>query len=173
MISKKIILTGSFGVGKTSLFNRFLYSKFDEKYLTTIGVKVDKKVIEIDGKELNLLIWDIAGEISQNKVPNSYFLGTSGIIYVFDLTRPITVKNLETDLEHLRKLSPGVTIKTVGNKKDLVTAEQIRKFEEVTGVEYDFLSSAKTGENVEEIFTALGKSLLDSVIPSSSAPRPL
>jgi len=85
MISKKVIITGSFGVGKTSLFNRFLYSKFDEKYLTTIGVKVDKKVINIDGQDLNLLIWDIAGEISQNKVPHSYFLGTSGVIYVFEL----------------------------------------------------------------------------------------
>ncbi len=164
MISKKIILTGSFGVGKTSLFNRFLYSKFDEKYLTTIGVKVDKKVITVNGKELNLLIWDIAGEISQDKVPNSYFLGTSGIVYVFDLTRPITVKNMETDLEHLRKLSPGVTIKIVGNKSDLVTPAQVAEFVETTGIEYDFLTSAKTGETVEEVFTAIGKNLLDKPV---------
>ena len=90
MIKKKVILTGSFGVGKTSLFNRFVYSKFDEKYLTTIGVKVDKKSLTIEGEEVTLLLWDIAGEISQDKVPNSYFLESSAVVYVFDLTRPST-----------------------------------------------------------------------------------
>jgi small GTP-binding protein len=75
MISKKVILTGSFGVGKTSLFNQFIFNQFSDKYLTTIGVKVNKKVINIGGEDLSLLLWDIAGEVSQDKVPTSYFLG--------------------------------------------------------------------------------------------------
>jgi len=160
MISKKVIITGSFGVGKTSLFNRFLYSKFDEKYLTTIGVKVDKKVINIDGQDLNLLIWDIAGEISQNKVPHSYFLGTSGVIYVFDLTRPITAKNLNSDLEYLKKIAPGISIKVIGNKQDLVSEQDVKDYIETTGVAFDFLTSAKTGKNIEELFFSLGKDLI-------------
>lgn len=164
MISKKVIITGSFGVGKTSLFNRFLYSKFDEKYLTTIGVKVDKKVIEVDGQELNLLLWDVAGEISQDKVPHSYFLGTSGVIYVFDLTRPITAKNLEADLKYLRKISPGISIKVIGNKKDAVSEEEILDFTEKTNVKYDFLTSAKTGENIEDLFNSLGKDLIGDTV---------
>jgi len=164
MISKKVIITGSFGVGKTSLFNRFLYSKFDEKYLTTIGVKVDKKVINIEGQDLNLLIWDIAGEISQDKVPHSYFLGTSGVIYVFDLTRPITAKNLVSDLEYLRKIAPGVSIKVIGNKRDLVSEEGIKDYIEATGVSFDFLTSAKTGENIEELFFSLGKDLISNAV---------
>lgn len=164
MISKKVIITGSFGVGKTSLFNRFLYSKFDEKYLTTIGVKVDKKVVEVDGQELNLLIWDIAGEISQDKVPHSYFLGTSGVIYVFDLTRPITIKNLETDIEYLKKIAPGISIKVIGNKRDLVSEQDVEDFVASTNVSYDFLTSAKTGENIEELFLSLGKDLISDAV---------
>ena len=70
MISKKVILTGSFGVGKTSLFNRFIYQEFNDKYLTSIGVKVNKKQIKVEDKEVSLLVWDIAGEISQDKVPS-------------------------------------------------------------------------------------------------------
>jgi len=164
MISKKVIIIGSFGVGKTSLFNRFLYSKFDEKYLTTIGVKVDKKVINIDGQDLNLLIWDIAGEISQDKVPHSYFLGTSGVIYVFDLTRPITAKNLVSDLEYLKKTAPGISIKIIGNKRDLVSEQDVKEYVETTGVSFDFLTSAKTGENVEELFFSLGKDLISDAV---------
>jgi len=122
-IKKKIILTGSFGVGKTSLFSRFIYSEFDEKYLTTIGVKVDKKTINIDDDtNLNIMLWDIAGEVAQDKVPLSYFLGTSGIIYVFDLTRPMTYNNILADIEYLKNILPEAIIKVIGNKKDLVTA---------------------------------------------------
>lgn len=160
MISKKVILTGSFGVGKTSLFNKFLYNRFSEKYLTTIGVKVDKKAIGIDGTEVSILLWDIAGEVSQDKVPNSYFLGASGIIYVFDLTRPSTFMNMSSDIEYLKKILPGVIIKIVGNKMDLVTPEHLTQLETEIPILYDILTSAKTGDHVEKLFYSLGKDLL-------------
>mgnify|MGYP000232890210 CR=1 FL=1 len=112
MISRKVILTGSFGVGKTSLFRRFISGTFSEKYITTIGVKVDKKVVEVNGEEVSILLWDIAGEVSQDKVPKSFFLGASAIIYVFDLTRPSTYANIEKDLNILDKILPdaGATV---------------------------------------------------------------
>jgi len=161
MISKKVILTGSFGVGKTSLFNQFIYSKFSDKYLTTIGVKVNKKVIEIEGRELSILLWDIAGEVSQDKVPVTYFLGASGLIYVFDLTRPSTYKNLESDIAYLKEMVQGGVIKIVGNKKDLVDDEKIAATKEEIAIPWDLITSAKTGENVEELFAEIGKALLD------------
>lgn len=160
MISKKVILTGSFGVGKTSLFNQFVYNRFSDKYLTTIGVKVNKKVIKIGDKDLSILLWDIAGEVSQDKVPVSYFLGASGIIYVFDLTRPTTFKNIQEDLDYLKGLLPNSSIKVVGNKKDLLTEEEINQVIKEVPVDITMTTSAKTGANVEELFLDLGKELI-------------
>lgn len=161
MISKKVVLTGCFGVGKTSLFNRFIYQKFSDKYLTTIGVKVDKKVIEIHGKKLSLLIWDIAGEVTQEKVPQSYYLSSSAIIYVFDLTRPSTWLNIQADLDYLRKLLGEILIKVVGNKLDLVSESQVQDLKMEIPVSWNLLTSARTGENVENLFHDIGVSLLE------------
>jgi small GTP-binding protein len=160
MISRKVILTGSFGVGKTSLFNQFIYSKFDEKYLTTIGVKVNKKSIIIDDQEISILLWDIAGEISQDKVPVSYFLGASAMIYVFDVTRPSTQINLTNDINFLEKMLPDGIIKIVANKKDLVDEAQLATILASVSKPVDIATSAKTGENVEEFFTALARELM-------------
>jgi len=161
MTSKKVILAGSFGVGKTSLFNQFIYSKFDDKYLTTIGVKVNKKVINVDDQELSVLLWDIAGEVSQDKVPVTYFLGASGVIYVFDLSRPTTFKNISDDLNYLKGILNGGVIRLVGNKRDLITDEQLSKIKKELEIPFDIATSAKTGENVEQLFEDLGRSLLD------------
>lgn len=161
MISKKIILTGSFGVGKTSLFNRFIYQQFSDKYLTTIGVKVNNKTIKIDDESISMMVWDVAGEVSQDKVPVSYFLGASGIIYVMDLSRPLTFVNLESDIQFLRDLLPNGTIIIVANKKDLVTEEQLETIRQELARPFDYSTSAKTGENVEELFIEMGKRLLN------------
>ena len=160
MISKKVVITGHFGVGKTSLFNRFLTNTFNEKYLTTIGVKVDKKTIVIDGEEIALILWDLAGEVSQEKVPRSYFSGASAVVYVFDLSRPATYSRLDDDLRYIRSLLPYVLIKKVGNKKDLVNDETLKKIHAETHP--DFFTSARTSENVEELFRGIGKKLLNS-----------
>lgn len=142
------------------MFNQFLYEKFSDKYLTTIGVKVDKKVVEVAGRKISLLIWDIAGEVSQDKVPKSYYLGSSALIYVFDLTRPSTWLNIESDIEYLKKLLSGIIVKVVGNKIDLVHADQLAFIQSELAVPWDILTSAKTGENVEELFLTISKSLL-------------
>jgi 50S ribosomal subunit-associated GTPase HflX len=102
----------------------------------------------------------IAGEISQDKVPSSYFLGASGIIYVTDLSRPMTFKNLESDYNYLRELSPLGLIKIVGNKRDLVSDAQITELSKELPRGIDYLTSAKTGENVDQLFFDLAKSLL-------------
>jgi len=140
MLSRKVILTGSFGVGKTSLFRRFINNSFSEKYITTIGVKVDKKVVEVHGQEVSILLWDIAGEVKQDKVPKSYFLGASAIIYVFDLTRPTTYKNIAVDMDILKNILPDSIVKVVGNKADLLDNERaIEKVREELKVPADII----------------------------------
>lgn len=158
MISKKIMLAGNFGVGKTSLFNRFIHNTFDERYLTTIGVKVDSKVVDLrDDEKMKLMIWDIAGEVSQTKVPQTYWLGASGILYVFDLTRPTTFERIDTDIAFLREKLPNCVIKLIGNKKDLVDADRIAAVE--SRFKVDAITSAKTGEMVEDVFLSLAQDI--------------
>lgn len=160
MLSKKVILTGSFGVGKTSLFNRFISDQFDEKYLTTIGVKVNKKEIRANDTDVALLLWDIAGEIAQDKVPTSYFLGAAGVIYVFDLSRPSTWQNIASDLEYLQSLLPYAVFRLVGNKKDLLAEADFASIAAKLPAQWDILTSAKTGENVETLFRQLAADMI-------------
>jgi len=159
-VSKKVILLGLFGVGKTSLIKRFVHQKFDEKYITTIGVKVDKKILSIHGVQLSMLIWDIAGESSQQKVPASYKLGSNGIIYVFDVSRPSSFQNIKEELKALSDLLPNVPIQVVANKTDLLSEIQVEKVVNDIGLTNIIRSSAKTGEGVEQAFEALGRAVL-------------
>lgn len=158
MKSKKIVITGHFGVGKTSLFNRFISNTFSEKYLTTIGVRVDKKMVQVDGEDISLIIWDLAGEVSQEKVPRSYFLGASAVIYVFDLSRPATFSRLADDLQYIDTVLPDVLIRKVGNKKDLVDEATLADIH--TQTQPDLFTSARTGENVEELFMDIARALV-------------
>ena len=160
MISKKVILTGSFGVGKSSLFKRFIEDKFDDKYLTTVGVKVNNKTLTIDGEQINFLVWDIAGEVRQDKVPPAYFLGAAGVIFVFDLTRPYTSEFIDQDIEFLKNLLPYAVVKIVGNKKDLLTEEELESRLKLLPRPCDAITSAKTGEQVEELFRSIAKQML-------------
>ncbi|MFN3785315.1 MAG: Rab family GTPase [Thiothrix sp.] len=90
MIQKKVCLLGAFSVGKTSLIRRYVDSLFSDKYLTTVGVKIDKKCLQVDGRDITLMIWDIAGEDDLTNIRTAYLRGMSGYILVIDGTRPHT-----------------------------------------------------------------------------------
>src|ERR1700761_9488856 len=91
MQKKKICLLGSYGVGKTSLVARFVHSMFADKYQTTVGVKIDKKVLEIDGQDLALMLWDMAGEEDGAPVRLNQATDASGYLLVADGTRGKTL----------------------------------------------------------------------------------
>jgi len=158
-IVKKVVLVGHFGVGKTSLVKRFVEQKFSEKYLTTIGVKIDKKEIVIGDNLVKLMIWDIAGESAAVKVPKKYLSGAHGIIYVFDLTRSETYENIQSDLFEINKSLIDSELIVLGNKSDLVDQHEIQKVKSAIGLDFK-LTSAKTGDHVEESFTQLAKALI-------------
>lgn len=163
MIQKKICLMGSFSVGKTSLIKRFVKSMFDDKYHTTVGVKIDKKVMEIKGHDITFVIWDIAGEDDFASFRPSFLRGISGYIIVVDGTRP---KSIDVGLAIHKKsavITGGVPVVFALNKCDLVDQwviddTQRRAFE---AFNYPTLeTSAKTGQSVDEIFYQLGLQLL-------------
>src|ERR1700675_4666549 len=90
MLQKKVCMIGSFSVGKTSLIQRFVSSIFSDRYLTTVGVKIDKKVVRVDGEDVTLVLWDLYGEDEFQKMRMSYLRGASGYLLVADGTRRAT-----------------------------------------------------------------------------------
>lgn len=158
--TKKIILLGHFGVGKSSLVQRFVHSAFSAEYQTTIGVKVDKKVIRTQTHEMKMVLWDIEGAPDQTRLPRSYFVGAHGILYVCDVTRPATYWDLEKALPTLREKSPTAPVVVIGNKIDLVGKKQLDELRALENPGFDFLSSAGTGEFVEDAFQSLAMRIL-------------
>ncbi|MBX2828167.1 MAG: GTP-binding protein [Flavobacteriaceae bacterium] len=150
--TKKIVLLGHFGVGKTSLLRRYVDDAFSEDYLVTVGVHVKKKDISLDGESITLIIWDIEGNTSIDKARKSYLLGTHGFIYVFDVTRPETYEQLESEFSYLKENFPKVPVSLAGNKADLFDSEFTASFFKDPIFENCRFTSAKTGETVELLF---------------------
>lgn len=163
-VSKKIILTGSFSVGKTSLISRFVYQTFSAEYKTTLGVKIDRKTVELNDCIVNMMIWDIGGELSQTRVPETYFLGSGGIIYVFDISRPSGFAQIADDIEIIRHKLKNVPIVVVGNKIDLLDAVTLEEVKQILPVTTHFFTSAKEGINVEEVFTHIAQEMVHEAL---------
>ena len=151
-VSKKIILAGDVGVGKTSLIRRYVHKVFSEEYRATLGFKVDKKNIEVDGKQVTLLIWDVAGETNMIDIFYAHYKSSDGIIYVFDVTRPPGESKVLEDIRVLNKFLKDVPIIIVGNKLDLLGTDP-----DLSSVDLkaDLYTSAKSGENVEQMFSEI------------------
>ncbi len=159
IIQYKICLLGDFAVGKTSLVRRFVTGRFDDRYLSTIGVKIARKSLEQEGTEYQLLLWDLAGGERFFQYQNSYLGGAAAAIIVLDLTRQATLAHLADYIEQVHSASPEAGILCVGNKLDLtaereVSDAELQKVTELLSVPY-MLASAKTGEQVEAIFQAM------------------
>ncbi len=169
-VNKKVCLLGDFAVGKTSLVRRFVYDLFDEKYISTIGVKVSRKTLAVpmeDGVivELTMMLWDLAGSEDFSQMRGSYMRGASGAILVCDLTRPETLLNLNGYLADLQRISPGALVIVVANKNDS-PEQQLRLCQVEEGAARlgapCYVTSARTGENVEEMFRYLSRALAES-----------
>jgi small GTP-binding protein len=162
-VSKKIILIGHFGVGKSSLIKRFVENTFSEDYKVTIGVHIFKKSVPIpeQGKEVSLVIWDLEGNDDINNTRVSYLLGTHAFIYVYDVTRPATYQNIEAELSYLKEKQKNTPIIVVGNKADLVTKVFIKQNIGDFGKSTDLFVSAKTGDKVDLLFYNLAQTLIE------------
>ena len=158
MIQKKICMLGAFSVGKTSLVRRYVSSVFSDTYLTTVGVKIDKRVIDLDGREVALILWDIAGEDDVSTVRLSYLRGSAGFVLVADGTRARTLDVAKSLQSRVQAELGEVPFTMLVNKSDL--ADQWT----IADAELDALraagwsvrrTSAKSGDGVEEAFREL------------------
>lgn len=161
---KKICILGDFAVGKTSLIRRFVEGRFDDRYLSTVGVKISRKLLNWGDRQLTLIIWDLAGGEDFSSHDKNYLRGASGAVLVYDLTRPETLGTLSGYARQMNETNPGATLVVAANKFDLLD-KQPAQFPDLEvfcrEIHSQFLyTSAKTGENVEEIINLLAHSLI-------------
>lgn len=162
IIQKKVCILGDFAVGKTSLIRRYVEGRFDDKYLTTVGVVVSRKLVGYADLSLHMLLWDLAGgrDFSQS----GYLVGAAGALIVCDLTRQSTLSYYQTYADQLRHFNSEVRLVLLANKSDLtderaIAEEQLVALAEEIGSPL-LHTSAKTGENVETAFKSLADLLI-------------
>ncbi len=166
----KVVMMGDFAVGKTSLVHRFVYDKFSDFYLTTVGVKVTKKEVSVDNNDISLLLWDIAGSDNFNSITAEYLRGASGGIIVADITRERSLESIPGHIDTILASNPLAGIVVALNKLDLVKEDDKRliylKSDEfmnrLKGIPSVLFTSALTGENVEMLFLSLADKILKS-----------
>ena len=165
MIQKKVCMVGLFGVGKTCLVQQFVHSIFSAKYHSTVGVKIDRKTVSVDGTEATLLLWDLAGRDGVEDITTSYLRGTHALLYVVDGTRRETYDQL-FQLQELARTAAGEVPSAVAlNKADLGDAWMIGAKEERTLAEMGWhavRTSAKTGDGVEAAFGWLARAAISA-----------
>ena len=160
MIQKKVRMVGLFGTGKTSLVQQFVHSIFSVKYHSTVGVKIDRKAVEVDGTSVTLVLWDLAGRDGTSDIPASYLRGSHAILFVVDGTRRESFDQLP-ELRELARAAAGEVPSLVAlNKTDLTDQWILGQREEAALAAqgcHVLKTSAKTGAGVEEAFTWLAR----------------
>ncbi|MEI6329693.1 MAG: Rab family GTPase [Pseudanabaena sp.] len=164
VISQKVCLVGDFGVGKTSLIRQFVDRQFSDQYLSTVGVKISRKLVAIPDKtqeQLQLIVWDIEGSTRFKAIAPTYLQGAKGAVIVADVTRQSSVENLEDHVQLFRSVCPKSSLIIALNKIDLMENNEREQICQEIFMKFNSLkipvytTSAKTGENVDKIFQSL------------------
>ena len=163
MIQKKVCMVGVFGTGKTSLVQQYVHSIFSVKYHSTVGVKIDRKTVEVDGTQVGLVLWDLAGKDSEQDIPASYLKGSHAVFFVVDGTRRETFDQL-SELQQLARAAAGDVPSLVAlNKADLTEQWVLKPQDEAAIAAHSgrvLKTSAKTGAGVEEAFGWLARATI-------------
>ncbi|MFX1476738.1 MAG: Rab family GTPase [Promethearchaeota archaeon] len=165
----KVIIVGDYRAGKSAVVRQFVEKKFDEKYFPTIHLKVLKKDIKIDEAEITLVIWDIGGQaFHMSPYRDKFYQGAQMAMLLVDRTRKKTLENAELWIrDSLKSITNQIPIILIGNKSDLaeeiiVSEQDIKSEAERLNLNYH-LTSAKTGDNINNAFYTLTKLYFESL----------
>ncbi len=163
MIQKKVCMLGGFAVGKTSLVRCFIDDVFSQSSRTTLGVKIDNKVVSINDTNISLTLWDIHEEDSYERVSPVYFRGIAGYLLLVDPTRPATLAHAVAMQKDVERVAGGVPFVLVKNKVDSksnwrIAANDMGELENAAVAVAEV--SAMTGEGVSAAFESLAQEFL-------------
>lgn len=161
----KLIVVGDGAVGKTSLVKKYSENTFREDYLPTIGSGFATKRLTIDGKEITYQIWDLGGQAQFKIVRQSFYRGSRGVLYVFDISRQETLENLMMWREEVNEFCGSVPSVLIGNKIDLprkVKTQEAERYAHIFNAPY-FEISVLQNTNVSEVFESIGRLMLEKI----------
>ena len=155
----KLLLIGDSGVGKSCLLLRFAENSFTPSFITTIGIDFKTKRVNLNGKAVKVQVWDTAGQERFRTITSAYYRGAHGIVLCYDVTARDSFSNIRNWMKNCDQHASGSVVRAiVGNKKDVseraVSYEEGKRLADEYGVMFTE-TSAKTGENVEDMFMAL------------------
>lgn len=162
----KITLFGPGGVGKTSLLLRYIKDYFSDDLKKTIGSNFLIKDVEIEGKTVRLLLWDIGGQPQFHKLRTIYFKGSNAALGVFDLASSQTLLKIPGWISSIKKtVKKTIPMILLGNKADLEREIDRTEAEDTAKrLNCDYLeTSAKTGQNVELAFEKIAKACIEDI----------
>ncbi len=159
----KVVVVGDGSVGKTTLILRYTEKRFRESYIPTIGVQWVVKQLEYEGNEVYFTLWDIAGQDKFKTMRANFYDGSDAVIIAFDVTNLVSFDHIENWLMEVRQYCDNVPFVLLGNKIDLVndrkvTREMVDSLIQRYQLPY-FETSAKTGENVIDMFNVVVKKI--------------
>ncbi|KAK6184359.1 ras-related protein Rab-35 [Patella vulgata] len=162
----KLLIIGDSGVGKSSLLLRFADNTFSGTYITTIGVDFKIRTVDVSGEKVKLQIWDTAGQERFRTITSTYYRGTHGVIVVYDVSSGESFANVKRWLHEIDQNCDVVNRILVGNKDDdpdrkVVLTHDAQRFADQMSIQL-FETSAKENKNVEEMFLAITKIVLQS-----------
>ena len=169
----KYIIIGDAAVGKSNLLLRYAHGQFKPEYQLTIGVEFGAKNIEIRNKTYRIQIWDTAGQENFRSITRAYYKNSVCALVVYDISSRDSFNNVSTWIEDCKNQSPKtIFMVLVGNKKDLeesrkVTFEEGQSLAKINGLLF-LETSAKTAENVNEVFLTSARKILDNMIENGT-----
>lgn len=166
----KVLLLGDAGVGKTSLMWRFSDDVFNQTYISTIGIDLKLRTIDVEGKKVRLQVWDTAGQERFHAISVSYYRTAVGIMLVYDITRRRSFENIAKWLRNIDEHAQEDVVKLlIGNKCDMQQPRDVKREEgEMLADEYDmsfFETSAKENESIDEAFECIAREIMERFVP--------
>lgn len=165
----KVLLLGDAGVGKTSLMWRFSDDVFNQTYISTIGIDLKLRTIDVEGKKVRLQVWDTAGQERFHAISVSYYRTAVGIMLVYDITRRRSFENIAKWLRNIDEHAQEDVVKLlIGNKCDMQQPRDVKREEgEMLADEYDmsfFETSAKENESIDEAFECIAREIMERFV---------
>lgn len=167
LTSIKLVLLGDSGVGKTSIVSQYVSGKCSDSVKPTIGAAFVTKEINMEGKQIELLIWDTAGQEVYRGLAPMYYRSALIAIIVYDVTRAQSFDAVNYWIKELKTNVDGnIVILVCGNKTDLEESRVVEYDSALANAETNGAlyaeTSASTGTGVERMFQMAVSKLISS-----------